>query len=104
MAIASCRHCKRSANETVCPRCGGPMVCDEIYEADEGGAYPTYRPRLPAQRPRSIFWEAVRDSRIETALQEIEKRFNRPPTPLEKAVASIEAQFGKGAIKYANQK
>lgn len=108
MAFATCRSCHRGANEYPCPHCGGDMYCDEIYEPDEGGAYPMLK--RPDPPPEGDFARAIREDReagrkqrFAEAVRQIEEKFQRPATPLEKAVATIEAQFGKGSIRVGNQ-
>jgi len=76
------------------------MVCDEIFEAEDGGPYPMLQPKAlrSGSRNESIFADLEREEKLAAALREIEQKFGRPATPLEKAIASIEAKFGKGSI------
>jgi hypothetical protein len=98
MAYATCRSCKRGANESTCPHCGGAMVCDEIFEPEEGGAYPTLEPRTRDRKKPSIFAEYAIEERREQAISAYEEKHGRKPKALDLAIIHIEAQFGKGSV------
>ncbi len=102
MAGAYCRDCKRGSNEIECPHCGGPMFSDEVFEPEEGGYHPRIeyaKPSAPKRKPSFFDPETERKRRLELALAGIQERFKRLPTPLERAVASINAQYGEGTIR-----